>query len=897
MSKKIVCCIRTICILVITVISKGVQAQNLKAIPDKGLQQQVQKNILKSNLRFSENLGQVADVNGKPLSEVLFTAQGAGMRMFITQDGIWYQFAQPLNLNREPGMIDNAPGRSKKQEAAYALHRFNVTLKGALKPSRIIKELPGDDFENFYLAHCPQGITQVRNYQRITLQNIYPNIDWVIYIKEYQPEYDFVIHPGGRIEDIQMLFEGVDNISLNREGALEAKTSLGILEQKKPYCYQLAGKEVKSSYLLNGKTAGFSCNYDPTKKLVIDPVIEWSTYYGGSGTEYIDPFTTIDSDGNVLLVGGTSSASEISQLGFQNTIGGLLDAYIVKFNNTGSRLWATYFGGLKDDYALAVTTDATKNVYICGDTYSTNAISFNAFQPLFGGGTSDGFLMRLNGLGQRSWSTYYGGSGRESATSCVLDGKGNLYLAGETSSTNFTSIVTTTGFRQRNSGKEDLFLVKFTTAGSRVWGTYYGGSEYDGSASCAVDGVGDIFLSGLTYSGTLISTSNSHQKIYGGNGDGVITKFTPACERLWGSYFGGEEYDRIYSTTTDANGNLLAAGTTASITGITKDALQPEFGGGCCDALVLKMASGGSLVWATYFGGIEQEKAEGISCDAKKDVYIAGYSGTSTGISQQGFQNDYGGGYSDAILFKLLSTGLLEWCSYLGGIDTDFGLSVKNDLTGNIYFGGITNSTEGIEYFGFRPEFGGGYFDAFLSKINDETFPVLLLDFQVTATSQHKALITWQTGSETNTREFVVERSIDGRFFSTIAIVAAIGSNSTYGLEDNNPAKGINYYRLKIIDKDGSFEYSDVKKISLSQILAYLAPNPVAIGAEATLYIADGNTKTKISICDVGGRILWQGVAINGDAVRLPVSSYMPGMYLVSVQSGDVKQVLKLIKQ
>lgn len=897
MSKKIVSFICKICILTITVINTNIQAQAIKAQPGKVPTQKDQRNILKSTLKFTENLGQVADVNGKPLPEVLFTAQGSGMRFFITRNAIYYQFTQAQNLTRESGMIDNAPGRSKKQPASYATHRFNVTLKGALDPKSVIREQPGNDVEHFYLAHCPQGITNVHNYQRVTLQNIYPNIDWVIYIKDNQPEYDFIIHPGGRIEDIQMLFDGVDNVTLNHKGALETKTSLGVLQQKKPFSYQASGKEVKSRYVLNGKTAGFNCEYDHTQKLVIDPVIEWSTYYGGTGTEYIDPFTTIDSDGNIYLTGGTSSASGMSQLGFQNTIGGLLDAYIVKFNTIGSRVWATYFGGLKDDYALSIATDPSKNVYICGDTYSTNAINFNGFQPLFGGGTTDGFLLRLNALGQRNWSTYYGGNGVENVTSCAFGPSGHIYLAGETTSTNSSSIAGGTGLRTKNNGNGELFLAKFTNLGSRVWGTFYGGSQYDGSASCAVDAFDNIFLCGLTYSNDFISSGNVHQKNYAGEGDGLIVKFDPACNRLWSSYFGGNEYDRIYNSSVDKDGNLLATGATASLTGIAKDAFQAEFGGGCCDALVLKMASGGNLAWATYFGGKEQEKAEGISSDGKQDIFIAGYSGTDEGIAQQGFQNDYGGGFTDAMLVKFLKTGDLEWCSYLGGNDSDFGLSVENDLQGNVYFAGITNSEEGIEFQGFRPSFGGGDYDAFLAKIIDEPLPVSLLNFQVAVSATQTAMITWQTGTEINTKEFAIERSIDGRIFETVGTVAAKGSNSTYQFIDNNPVKGTNYYRLKMIDKDGSYDYSDVKKISLKQILAYLAPNPVAIGNEAILYITDSDVQTNIKICDAGGRMLWQGVAFKENAIKLPVASYMAGIYFVSLQSGDAHQVLKLIKQ
>lgn len=896
MSKKFVCCTRTFYTLLLIFISFDMHAQNVKGLPNKASSQQSTKNLIQSKLRFTENLGQLVDKDGKPMPNVLYSAQRGGMRLFISTTGLMYQFSQAENVKNIRALPDNTPGFSKALKANYSMHRFNMTLEKSLNPTAIIKDHPGSDLENFYLPHCPQGITNVRNYQRITLQNIYPNIDWIIYIKNNQIEYDFVVKPGGRVDDIQMKYDGADDLSITKTGVLEIKTSIGILQQKAPNSFQAEDRSVKSKFLLDKNIVSFDCDYDHTQALTIDPVIEWSTYYGGSGTEYIDPSTTVDPDGNTYLVGGTNSTSSIAQLGFQNTIGGLLDAYIVKFDKLGNRQWGTYFGGLKDDYALSVTTDISKNVIICGDTYSTNAISFSGFQSFFGGGTTDGFVLKLNSLGKRSWSTYYGGNGNEGITSCVTDASGNIFFAGETSSTNAASIAAGTGYRFKNNGKQDMFLVKFSSTGSRVWGTFYGGEDIDYSASCALDESGNVFLAGSTYSATLIATSGSHQKDYAGNGDGVIIKFTSSCSRIWATYFGGSDYERIYSSCMDKKGNILLAGSTASIDGIAKNADQSTFGGGCCDALIVKMNNAGVVSWATYFGQEEQEKAEGITTDVEENIYIAGYSGSQNNISQEGFQNNYGGGFNDAIMVKYLFNGQREWSSYLGGIESDFGLSVSNDKDGNLYLCGITNSTEGIDYLGFRPVYGGGNYDAFLTKINDEVFPITILNFQVSVSPQETALISWESASEINAKEYVVERSIDGRNFSIIATVQAKGSASNYEYTDMQPAKGTNYYRLKMLDKDASYKYSEIRNISIKQLLAYLAPNPVSKNANAILFLAE-NESTNISIVDVNGRVLWEFVSKNESSVTLPVSAYLSGIYFIALKSGNTHQVIKLIKQ
>ncbi len=894
MFTKFVCCKRTVFILLLTYISFDVLAQNVKELPNKASSQQSTKSFINSKLRFTENLGQLVDKDGKPMPEVLYSTQAGGLRIFITTTGLSYQFLQASNFHTKEQ--EKSPAATGSLKAEYNLHSFKMVLKNGQQPSSILKNQAGADLENFYLPHCPQGIVNVRNYQRITLQNIYHNIDWIIYINNNQLEYDFVVKPGGHLEDIQMQYQGVDDLSITKTGALKINSSIGILQQKAPISFQATDKFVHSRFVLNKNIVSLACNYDATQLLTIDPVIEWSTYYGGSGTEYIDPSTTIDIDGNSYLVGGTNSTSGIAQLGFQNASGGLLDAYVVKFDKLGNRLWGTYFGGLKDDYALSVKTDISKNVIICGETYSTNAISFNGFQNFFGGGTSDGFVLKLNALGKRSWSTYYGGNGNESITSCVADPSGDIFFAGETSSTNATSIAAGTGYRFKNNGKQDMFLVKFSSTGSRVWGTFYGGEDVDYSATCGLDAMGNVFLTGSTYSTTLIASSGSHQKDYAGNGDAAIIKFTPTCSRVWATYFGGTDYDRVYSSCIDKDGNILAAGATASLNGIAKNAAQNIFGGGCCDALILKMNNDGALSWATYFGQEEQEKAEGITTDVEKNIYVAGYSGSQNNISQEGFQNEYGGGFNDAILVKYLSTGEREWSSYLGGRESDFGLSISNDKDGNLYLCGITNSTEGIEYFGFRPNFAGGNYDAFLTKINDEVFPITILNFQVNESSQQTALISWQTASEINAKEFVIERSVDGRSFSSIATVPARGSNSNYTFTDLKPAKGINYYRLKLVDKDASYKYSEVRNISIQQLLAYLAPNPVLSNTNAILYLSD-NTSANISIADVNGRVLWESVTKDASSVTLPVSAYLSGMYFITLKSGNTFQVIKLIKQ
>jgi hypothetical protein len=850
------------------------------------------------SLRFTENRGQVTNENGEPASDVLFTVFGNGMKLFIKKNGIDYQFIKSTSVNKTHAVSANGPVLTNESSGMTSSHHVKMVLKNTRSATSVRKEGRGQDLENFYLGHCPQGIVNVPNYQKIIIENIYDNIDWVIYFKNGQPEYDFVLKPGARSEDIVLELSGAEHLSINRKGQLEIATKLGVLYHDKPISYLKNGKLVESNFTLKRNQVGFDVHYDKNQVLTIDPSIIWSTYYGGTGTEYADPACTVGADGSILLVGGTSSTSGIAQLGFQNSLGGRLDAYIVKFNTLGNRLWATYFGGTENDNAIAVATDANNNVFICGDTYSPIGMSFNGMQPEFGGGIRDGFLLKLGPLGQRSWSTYYGGKDIESATSVCLDATGNVYMVGETYSSNFSALTTANGYRQRLNGKQDLFIAKFTNAGIRTWGSYYGGAEIEYSASCFVDKSSNLYVTGSTYSSTAIASAGAFQNTYAGNSDAFVVKFDPALSRVWATYYGGEEYDQVYDCRTDAEGNIWLAGATASENGIaTSTAIQPQFGGGCCDIMIIKINSAGIRVWGTYYGGIEHEKAEGIAIDENNNVFVAGYSGTQTGLTSQGFQADFGGGFSDALSLRLSKDGDLVWCSYLGGSNTDFGLDIATDKIGNVFLSGITNSTENIGYLGFKTTFQGGYFDAFLSKIIDGTFPVTLKYFSASLTNQKTVVLKWETTDEVNVESFEIERSRDGRAFEKLGVVSATGSNSRYQFTDFNPTSGANYYRLKIKDNDGQVSYSEWKYIKLSGWRAVILPNPVSSANNALVQLEDVEGDVAVSILDMKGSTLWMTKLYGETFVELPVAGYTSGIYFVRIQNQNTVQMLKLVKQ
>lgn len=462
----------------------------------------------------------------------------------------------------------------------------------------------------------------------------------------------------------------------------------------------------------------------------------WATYYGGSNVEF-GFSTATDGSGNVYMAGTTFSASGIASGGFQNTFGGgSQDAFLVKFDAAGNRLWATYYGDTGDDICYGVATDAAGNVYITGITNSTSNIASGGFQNVFGGGSNDAFLVKFDAAsGNRLWATYYGGTGYDLGNSVSADAAGNVYLAGWTGS---SAGISSGGFQNTfGGGTGDAFLVKFdAVTGNRTWATYDGGSGDDRGFCVAVDATGNIYLSGGTGSSTGIA-SGGFQNTYGGGAyDAFLTKVNAAGSLLWATYYGGSGTEFYYGTVAaDAAGNVYLSGITGSAAGIASGGFQNTYGGGLYDAFLVKFdAASGNRIWATYYGGSGLDEFYSIAIDASNNLYLAGWSASTSGISAGGFQNTNNGGTYDAMLVKFDPLGNRMCATYYGGTGMEQGTAVALDGVGNVYVSGETDSPTSISSGGFQNVYGGGTYDAFLVKFSS-CFTVLNLSTSSTSTS------------------------------------------------------------------------------------------------------------------------------------------------------------------
>jgi len=455
----------------------------------------------------------------------------------------------------------------------------------------------------------------------------------------------------------------------------------------------------------------------------------WGTYYTGTGQVWPNgedrgSSCITDAAGNVYMVGFTSSNSDIATTGAHQTVhaGGPItfgtggyDAFLVKFNSSGVRQWATYYGGSENDKGISCALDASGNIYMIGTTTSTSGIATAGADETT---VNDGFLVKFNSSGVRQWGTYFEGTGN----ACTTDASGNIYIVGLTNS---TSGIATAGAHQTvMSGSGDAFLVKFNSSGVKQWGTYFGGpytlaSGMETGLSCATDALGNVYMTGHTPSTSGIATAGAHQTIYGGSStDAFLVKFNSSGVIQWGTYYGGEGVDIGYSCATDASGNVYMAGDAQQqnlpASGIsTIGAHQSAYGGGYSDGFLVKFDSNGLRQWGTYYGGNSLDVSFSCATDASGNVYMSGNTQSATGIATSGAHQTTVNG---AFLVSFNSSGVRQSGTYCGGIKN----VCTTDASGNVYMTGYTQSNSGIATAGAHQTANGnsGYNDAFLLKFN-----------------------------------------------------------------------------------------------------------------------------------------------------------------------------------
>jgi hypothetical protein len=690
--------------------------------PDKKVQ--VQANYGKLPLSFEANQGQTD-------AQVRFLARGQGYTLFLTPT----ETVLSLKKTQAKARISQPSAKSSSTSEAIGTV-LRMQLAGANPAPKVVGREPLPGHVNYLIGKDPsQWHTQVPTYGKVAYESVYPGVDLVYYGNQGQLEYDFVVAPGADPHNIKLTFQGANNIKVTPTGELVLHTANGGLRMHKPVIYQqIEGvrQPIAGSYALKAdQTVGFQvAAYDAAHPLIIDPVLAYSTYLGGSekmignGEGALD--IAVDRQGQAYVTGITAATDFPTVNAAQPVSGSALsdptddaDAFVAKLSADGKTLrYATYLGGSQFDFGRGIAVDQQGQAYVTGFTESLNFPTKNALQPIIGG-IEDGFVTKLSADGALRYSTYLGGSMRESCTDIAVDLRGQAYVTGETETRNFparNALQPTFG-----GGNTDAFVARLSADGRTLrYSTYLGGNGSEGGSGIAVDLRGQVYVTGHTDSLDFPS-KNALQPVNNGDTDVFVAKFsTNGRELRYSTYLGGSRFDFVQGIAVDLRGQAYVTGSTNSTDFPTVNALQAAFGDGSEDAFVAKISTNGrTLRYSTYLGGNEGEGGAGIAVDLRGQAYVTGSTGSSNFPIVNALQPELAGG-SDAFIARFAADGsVLRYSTYLGGNEGDGGSGIAVDLRGQAYVTGSTSSTDFPTVNALQPELAGGS-DAFVSKIRND---------------------------------------------------------------------------------------------------------------------------------------------------------------------------------
>ncbi len=586
---------------------------------------------------------------------------------------------------------------------------------------------------NYFLGSDPsQWRTHVPLFGRVHYRSVYKNVDLVYYGNEAQLEYDFVVRPGGDPQSIRFSLEGTRRTEIDRSGDLTLHIGEAQFALRRPIAYQTVHaqkRRVPARFLpLGGGQFGIQVgSYDRRFPLIVDPVLAYSTYLGGSDDEGIFGIG-FDKEGNLYVSGETSSLDFPNKGAVQNDLGGNYDAFVSKFDPTGTRLiYSTYLGGSLYDHAVGIQIDELGSAYIAGITLSMDFPVKNASQPLPGGGY-DGFVSKLSPSGSELvFSTYLGGRGFDEVAALAMDHDNHVYVAGGTNSLDFP--ITSNAFEKDCDGGAhtgfcigDAFVTEFDASGqSLVYSTYLGGTGYDGASGLAVDELGQAYVAGQTSSSNFPRT-NAYQSSLSGPSDAFVTKLNATgSDVVFSTFLGGSGFDGANGVALDHRDRVYVTGTTNSMDFPLIRPFQSKNRGGFTDGFIAKLDSQTSeLVYSTYLGGTGFDVPLRIAVNGRDEPSVVGFTSSTDFPTYNALNSFYGGGAADAFVAMLDRSGQkLRFATYLGGTGDDYGYGITIGRGNSVWVGGSTSSKDFPIVDAFQPAYSGGPFDAFLMKIVD----------------------------------------------------------------------------------------------------------------------------------------------------------------------------------
>lgn len=666
---------------------------------------------------------------GQSGSDARFLARGRGFSALFKQNEADLLFAHP------PGTPD----------------LIRVTLPNASSSISLAAEnrLPGT--VNYFNGDTPRNWhTGLPTFERLRYTGIYPGIDLIYYGSQGRLEFDFDLFPGADPRSIRLRFEGATSVELNGRGNLNITGKAGRISFQRPVSYQQTQGEgktlVSGSFQILGKnTIGFAvADYDRSRPLIIDPILNYSTYIGSlaegtsiavdqNGEAYVTGLATLDfptTPGSYQPVGTASVTAG-------NYWPGVGKPFVAKFNSTGTALlYSTFLSGSGIDAANGITLDASGDAFVVGTTSSMDfPITTGALQTKNKASQTTGFVTRLNSTGTSLiYSTYFGGSTWTSVNGVAVDGSGNAYLTGGTEDANFP---TTPGSYETAApvkavgNLSSAFIAKLNPGGTALaYSTYVAGSQTDAGSAIAVNSTGEAYVGGNTTSNNFPVTAGAVQGARQANNRqaGFVTKLNASGSApVYSTYLSGNDLDNVTSIAVDSNGNAYAAGSTNSPEfPVTAGAYQSKigisyFGYPQTNAFVTEMNSDGtSLTYSTFLGGgisfgvdaDEGDEASAIALDEQGMVYLTGtactgdFPVTAGAFELQDLDGEVSGQCTSFLtVMNPAPNTPLVYSSYFGGTGNqnppgdgpangEAATGLALDPSGNVYLAGYTHSVD-----------------------------------------------------------------------------------------------------------------------------------------------------------------------------------------------------------
>lgn len=646
-----------ILLLIFQFINTGFTAQLKKA----------QDYIQGNQLEFIENKGQLADVEGNLRNDILFYASGGGKEIYLRKTGLSFVLARYENANDDAmgndaffsgitahrididfsGANINAQVKAENKTQGYHNFYYGHCSQGITNVAAFMKIIYENIYPNidivFYGGKAEglkYDIVVKKGANPADIKFVYKGADAIIIDNQNQ------LHISNSISEIIELMPKVYQV-------VNGKI-----------------KDVPAHYIVDNNTLSFDIKkYSPNYDLIIDP---WVTYYGGTKIERGDDIDADGLGNVVVSGRAMGTGFPTSAGAYQSAFAGAMDIFVLKMDASGNRLWATYFGGTQYEHAYGIVCDASNNIGVTGYTNSPDfPVTAGAFQ-VTKQGTYDAYVLKLDAAGARVWCTFIGGSGNEDGVGydIVSNAAGDFAITGNTKSNDFPC--SSGAFQNTSGGgTSDSYVALFTTAGARLWSTYVGGSGREWGAGITFDNTGNIIAVGNSDSPNFPTTAAAFQPALSLGDDAYMIKFSAAGNRLWATYMGGTGTDYGSAVTTDSNGDIIFTGWTNSLNFPCSAGAYQLINNGIFDCFFSKFTSAGARVWSTYFGGVNNDESFGVAVDANADIYFFGdtYS-PDYPVTSCAYQTIFGGD-EDFYVTKFSTNGTLICSGFLGDAGHD----------------------------------------------------------------------------------------------------------------------------------------------------------------------------------------------------------------------------------